>query len=272
MSYLLNNQQRLNDLIFNGRNKEYGAYAIRSAYGNTVFKSLSIVILSFGSFMSLAFYLSNRNNGPEKQSILPLAQDSLVTIIYDLKKEKPAEPQAAEPSDASAARSERPENTLVTVVDSSAAESATVALQQDLVATVTGTPGDGKETGKHPGVGDPDAAISGTVTEEVVETYAVDSEPKYKGGLKALADYLRKNLRYPQAAADAGKGGTIYVKFVVDEKGKVSRVNLLNNLGYGMDEEARRVVSGIPDFESPGTVGGKPVKVYYQLPIRFSQR
>ncbi len=269
MSYFLNNQQRLNDLIFNGRNKEYGAYAIRSTYGSTVLKSLSIVILSFGSVMSLALYLSNRNS-PEKQSILPMVQDSLVTIIYDLEKEKPAEAVAPEQPDAAPSRTESQENTVVTIVDSTAAVTATVALQQDVVNTASATtPGDGKETRQS---GGDDEEVVGTKTlTQVVESYAVDSEPKFKGGLKALANYLRNNLRYPQAAADAGKGGTIYVKFVVDEQGKVSHVNLLNNLGYGMDDEARRVVSGIPDFESPGMVGGKPVKVYFQLPIRFSQ-
>jgi protein TonB len=64
----------------------------------------------------------------------------------------------------------------------------------------------------------------------------------------------------------------VYVKFVVSERGKVEKVMLQNNLGYGLDDEAKRVVSIIPDFKSPAKVKGHPVKVYYQLPIRFKLR
>ena len=89
MSYFLNNQQRLNDVIFSGRNKEYGAYAIRSSYGNTVFKSLSIVVFSFGSLMSLAFYFSNRNTPPDEKTVFPFENDSLISVIYEMKKDEP---------------------------------------------------------------------------------------------------------------------------------------------------------------------------------------
>ena len=85
MSYLVNNQQNLNEVIFANRNKSYGAYVIRSAYGNTIVKSLSIMILGFGTFMSLAFYFSNRNNTPEQNNNLYLMNDSNMVTVFDLK-------------------------------------------------------------------------------------------------------------------------------------------------------------------------------------------
>ena len=63
--------------------------------------------------------------------------------------------------------------------------------------------------------------------------------------------------------------GTVYVRFVVDKSGKVGRAELLNKKGFGLDEEALRVVAMIPAFKKPGTKGGVPVNVYYNLPIKF---
>ena len=97
----------------------------------------------------------------------------------------------------------------------------------------------------------------------------VDESPEFEGGHAALLAFIKKHLVYPGPAADVGKQGTLYVKFVVDESGKVSNILLQNNLGYGLDDEAMRVVKMIPKFKSPGKVQGKPVKTYYQIPIKF---
>lgn len=276
MSYFLNNQQRLNDVIFSGRNKEYGAYAIRSSYGNTVFKSLSIVVFSFGSLMSLAFYFSNRNTPPDEKTVFPFENDSLISVIYEMKKDEPKAGTPALPETPST--TEPPENTAVTIVDSTAVvETRTLinepATDPNLIASTgntTGSTGSTGSPGGSPGGGG--GGGEGTAPPEPTDLYMVDKEPEFEGGLKALINFVSRNVRYPSLAADRGEQGTVYVRFVVDEKGKVSHVTLLNNLGYGLDDEAKRVVSLIPDFKSPAMVHGKPVKVYYQLPIRFRLR
>lgn len=110
------------------------------------------------------------------------------------------------------------------------------------------------------------------VKEEVVEDKIfaiVEQMPSFPGGETALFKYLSNNIKYPPIAKDAGIQGTVYVTFVVDKDGKVKDVKVLRSIGGGCDEEAIRVVKNMPAW-SPGKQRGKPVKVQYNLPIRFT--
>jgi protein TonB len=110
------------------------------------------------------------------------------------------------------------------------------------------------------------------VVEDVVEEQIftiVEDMPSFPGGDAALMQYLGNNIKYPAIAKDAGIQGTVYVTFVVNEKGKVQDVKVLRSIGGGCDEEAIRVVENMPTW-SPGKQRGKPVKVQYNLPIRFT--
>ena len=83
-----------------------------------------------------------------------------------------------------------------------------------------------------------------------------------------MAKYLQDNLRYPDAARESNIDGRVIVKFVVNEDGSVSDVQIVRGIGAGCDEEAKRVVSKMPPWK-PGKQNGKPVKVYFTLPIVF---
>jgi len=80
--------------------------------------------------------------------------------------------------------------------------------------------------------------------------------------------YLGKNTHYPDAAKEANIDGRVIVKFVVNEDGNVSDVQIVRGIGGGCDEEAKRVVQSMPKWK-PGKQNGKPVKVYFTLPIVF---
>ncbi len=108
------------------------------------------------------------------------------------------------------------------------------------------------------------------VAEEQIFTI-VEEMPSFPGGDAALMKYLGNSIKYPAIAKDAGIQGTVYVTFVVDEKGNVKDVKVLRSIGGGCDEEAIRVVENMPKWK-PGKQRGKPVKVQYNLPIRFTLR
>jgi protein TonB len=111
-----------------------------------------------------------------------------------------------------------------------------------------------------------------STTEEVVEEEIftiVEDMPSFPGGEEALFKYLGQNIKYPQLAKEAGITGKVYVNFVVDKEGNVTDVKVLRGIGGGCDEEAMRVVKNMPKW-SAGKQRGKPVKVSYNLPIRFS--
>ncbi len=84
-----------------------------------------------------------------------------------------------------------------------------------------------------------------------------------------LSEYLRKNLRFPEVARKAGYEGTVFVKFIIDEQGNVTDVEILRGVQRELDQEALRVVNAMPRW-LPGKQGAKPVRIIYQLGIAFA--
>lgn len=97
----------------------------------------------------------------------------------------------------------------------------------------------------------------------------VEEMPEFPGGgEKALLQYLSNNIKYPAIARENGITGTVYVTFEIDQNGKVKDAKILRGIGGGCDEEALRVVMSMPAWK-PGKQRGKPVRVQYNLPVRF---
>jgi protein TonB len=93
--------------------------------------------------------------------------------------------------------------------------------------------------------------------------------PEFAGGQAALLRYLRQHLRYPSSALAAGVGGRVFMSFVVGADGSISEVTILKGLGYGLDEEAQRVVRQMPAWV-PGYQSKHAVPVRFTLPITFA--
>lgn len=92
--------------------------------------------------------------------------------------------------------------------------------------------------------------------------------PEFAGGQAALLRYLRDHLHYPGRALAAGVGGKVFLSFVVGADGSISEVTILKGLGYGLDEEAQRVVRQMPTW-TPGYQSKHAVPVRFTLPITF---
>src|SRR4030095_5733565 len=96
-----------------------------------------------------------------------------------------------------------------------------------------------------------------------------DVAPEFAGGESALENYIGTTIEYPQEAIDNNIEGKVNVRFAVDEKGNISNVSTVGNkLGHGLEEEAIKVVSGMPKWR-PGQVKGKNVKTWRILPIDY---
>ena len=96
----------------------------------------------------------------------------------------------------------------------------------------------------------------------------VEEMPLFPGGEEALLAYLGKNISYPQMAKESNIQGTVYIGFVVEADGSITNVKVLRGIGGGCDEEAIRVVKSMPRW-APGKQRGKPVRVQFNLPIKF---
>jgi periplasmic protein TonB len=98
---------------------------------------------------------------------------------------------------------------------------------------------------------------------------SVEVVPAFQGGSAALQEYFNKNLTYPVDASNEGVEGTVQVTFMVDEKGNLTDVQPVGEkLGYGLEEEAVRVIKKMPDW-TPGKLKGENVKTKFMLPVRF---
>ena len=97
----------------------------------------------------------------------------------------------------------------------------------------------------------------------------VEVMPKFPGGINAQMKYLQSEIKYPESARKAGKQGTVYVTYVVEKDGSITDTRVLRGFYKECDEEALRVVSAMPNWE-PGLQRGKPVRVQFNVPIKFT--
>ncbi len=108
--------------------------------------------------------------------------------------------------------------------------------------------------------------------EEVVEErifMVVENNPEFPGGDRARIKFLSKNISYPTMAKESGIQGTVYVTFVVEKDGSITDIRIARGIGGGCDEEALRVMKKMPNWK-PGKQRGKPVRVQFSMPIKFT--
>lgn len=107
-----------------------------------------------------------------------------------------------------------------------------------------------------------------TVTKSTEIFTVVEKNPEYPGGDEALYQFIASNIQYPEAAKADGKGGMVYLTFVIETDGTISDVKVLRSPHPALGEEAVRVVRLMPKWK-PGKQRGKKVRVQYNLPINF---
>jgi len=116
------------------------------------------------------------------------------------------------------------------------------------------------------------SAVNAVAEEEIAETEiftVVEESPQYPGGDEARIKFLQENISYPQIARESSIQGTVYVTFVVERDGTITDVRILREIGGGCDDEAVRVVQKMPRW-IPGKQRGKPVRVQFNMPIKFT--
>jgi TonB family protein len=110
-----------------------------------------------------------------------------------------------------------------------------------------------------------------TVTERPADEVfiGVEKHPEFVGGEAAMRHYLGQNVVYPEPATRANVSGRVTLQFIVEKDGSIGTVKVLKGIGFGCDEEAVRVIKSMPNW-NPGTQNGKPVRVYFTIPVIFS--
>jgi protein TonB len=248
------------DLVFEGRNKAYGAYELRSRYQRHVILALllgvSIYLLGFTMPSILALFKKEEAAKPTKVIKVtelseppPIDKNTPPPPPPDL---PPPPPKTVKFTPPVIKPDEEVKQEDVPPPIDEIKEAAPAAVTTD--ATVEY---------------DFSAAEPTVVEEEKPQIFTyVEQMPDFPGGQTELMKYLQKNLRYPPAARENGIEGRVVLQFVVDEQGRISDIQTLRDIGGGCADEATRVVKSMPPWK-PGKQNGNPVKVYFKLPVTF---
>jgi len=268
MNILGNDSGKLNEVIFENRNKAYGAYAIRAAYNDSLKKSIlflsGLVMLLFGS----VFAYNKISAIPAEEKGIIIDDSSIKPLVYETTVEmKPLETPVEKPAVAAAA----PAGGMpLRIVDSEPTTTTTVNMNNSVSgvgsATATGVSPVGTETATSTAT----LTVVGTNTASISEPVVFAEEmPEFEGGNAGLMNYIAKSIIYPEIAKEVGAQGTVYVSFVVNEVGKVESAKVLKGIGLGCDEEVLRVINKMPQWKKPGKNGGHAVKVRFNIPVAF---
>ena len=265
-----------NDILFEGRNQAYGAYEMRALTGKRNIKSLIILgILIVGVFaLVLGVNTASRliqeyqleQQANELSNVEEVEEEEEIVVEENKPDEAPAETVTEMASSI--------QFTVPEITDNVAEDKELIAQQKAQEArakmgefnfqgndeTSTNIKSDKKQLGDV-------ASGGGGEGEAKVFTY-VEQMPSFPGGESALMRYIAEHLRYPSAAQDQGIQGVVMLRFVVEGTGQVGDVQILKSLDPSCDREAIRVVKSLPRFV-PGRQQGRPVNVWFQLPIRF---
>lgn len=243
----------LDDMIFENRNKAYGAYANRKNYSKYMFWALTCSIALFLTVVS-APLIANYFNADL------VAVDDPFEVTGDMKKVS-VETKTPDIPDAPKTEKQAPVyHRFIATMDTNVTEIMDLIEKienKSPVDTLTAFIGD-----------EPEKKTEIIETEKPRTFIIVEEMPVFPGGEAGRLKYLAESVKYPLAARETGVEGTVYVRFVVDETGKVVEPELLRGIGAGCDEEALRVVSEMPRWK-PGLQTGNPVRVQFSMSISF---
>ena len=260
------------DIVFDGRNKEYGAYDLRKTYS----KRMTYALVGTALLLALAFL------GSFLASSLRNSDDKTEMIVQDVQLEevKTEEPKNEPPPPPPPPKPEPPKVEMAKftppkiVKDEEVKEDEKPPEVEKLEETKIGTIN--QEGIKDEGIVAPPASDEGKgvveapkkVEEDWDKTFTkVEIESEYPGGTSAWQRYLNKSLRYPQDAIDNEVQGTVVVQFIVDKEGMVSNVEAISG-PEELRDEAARVIKKSGKW-TPAVQNGRQVKSYKKQPITF---
>jgi protein TonB len=245
------------DIVFENRNKEYGAYKLRKKYRPTVIVAMAIGVLILGTLI-IAPYLNAKASVDRTKRTERQVEIKMEAMDAPAEQVAPPPPPPPPPSDVvQQARYVPP-----VVVDTVKPEEEVQLMTAD----------EAEEVVQNTEVVDIPQEVKEEVQEsepEEVPFVVVEEMPMYPGGDVALLKYISENVVYPEVAKENNIQGRVIVRFCVTAKGGVSQVSVLKGVDPELDAEAIRVVQTLPQFK-PGKQGGKPVPVWYMVPITFT--
>ena len=266
------NLATLEEIVFQNRNKSYGAYSLRIDYQNVIKKSLLIGISIFVLAVLTPMLWAKVESKIGREVIATVIKVDISEPPKEIEPPKIETPPPVEPKPEVRSQIRYTEPKIVD--DSKPTElppdqddlnKAINIGTQNVVGVDEPIPTEDPDAIK---ATQPEMPVAVESAEKDKVFISVEQNPEFAGGMNALLKFLQKNLRYPTPAVNANVGGKVYMQFVVGQDGNISKVDVLKGIGFGCDEEAQRVVKLMPKW-SPGRQSGRAVAVKFTLPISF---
>ena len=243
------------DVVFENRNRAYGAYLLRRAYAQRLMTGLGVTVVLVATLLSM------QNFGAKKLIIkeVPVPEGG----AFD-----PLPPPSIKPRPRNPLPRRQPTSTNTQIlVTTEEVEETEVEAIADFVS------GEGDEVGSAgslEGAGVVPVEIPVVVTLPEIVDHA-EIMPVYEGGMEAMMKFIQRKIRYPRDAINQEIEGTVFVRFIVRGDGSVTDVRVIRGIHPDCDEEAVRVISMLPSWRG-GSHNGRPVGVRMVLPIKFNLR
>ncbi len=244
------------DLVFENKNKEYGAYRVRKSYSQNMINGVGLSVAAACLLIVLPNFLSQtetKEAGPLSKLLpeLPVVEFSQPPSLEVPPPAQPVTPPLAVNANLA------PQVTTETV--------ETELPTNDAINASMVEPGIGD--GILPNTPGPDILSQPVIVETGIVDFA-EVMPQYEGGLKEMMKFLQRKINYPLRAIRMETEGTVFVAFVVDKDGKVTDVNVVRGISPECDKEAARVISLMKSW-TPGMQNHRAVSVRMTLPIKF---
>lgn len=254
------------ELIFQDKNKAYGAYKMRadSPKRHTMAMVMVVIIAAIGFSIPTLVKLATPKQKEVMTEVTTLSQLEEPEVKQD--EMKKIEPVAPPPALKSSIKFTAP----VIKKDEEVNDDEEIKSQEELTQTkvaisIADVKGNDELNGKD--IAELTEVITQAPEEEKPYTM-VEQMPQFPGGDKELLSYIAKTLRYPTIAQENGIQGRVIVRFVVSATGEVKDVKVMRSLDPSCDKEAIRVIQSLPKW-IPGKQNGRNVPVYYTVPITF---
>ena len=254
------------ELIFENRNKEYGAYQLRRDSVKSSFTALFMGLLFVASIGGITTIISRLNPVIATVSTIPEWSDPIqVTDIVMPEIEKPVLPNVQRQAIETTIIKDQLKNPVIVNSQEASQNIATNVENRnagDVISEGVGTPGLNSSSTGTGATETPNTVDIGT---SIVNTTALDKMPEFPGGIKKFYNYVGNNFEKPDI--DDLSTFKVYVSFVIERDGSMTDIKVIKDPGYGLGKEAIRVLKSLKTKWSPGMIDSKPVRTSYTLPI-----
>lgn len=251
----LKNVPSFDDIVFENRNKEYGAYSIRKKYNRTVLWAMLVGIIVLGSIVITPYVMASVSERRAQK------EEKAVTAEME-KLDQPNEEIAPPPPPPPPAEAQvQVKYVAPVIVDSVKVD------DKSALATVDDVKESTTDEAVVEVVEQPKEEVQEVQEEQVF--FVVEEMPSFgSGDANEFRAWVAQNMKYPEVAAENGIQGRVYVQFVVEADGRLTNVRVSRGVDPALDKEAIRVIESSPKW-NPGKQRGKPVRVSYTFPITF---